>query len=153
MKGKLDSGISDFKKMRDTLQVPQESPESPCPWDEAVANSEEVSEYANDLVVTSVLLCYIRNTALRQPGAQELRRNLAEVMASVNVKGKTSVPEKLREEAQLVLDSFKDAKLSSGGSSLPSAPPNVAAEKGKRPRSAAATGPKAKKAKAKASPL
>ena len=37
MRQKLDSGIADFKKLRQALQVPQETP---CPWETAVANSE-----------------------------------------------------------------------------------------------------------------
>ena len=154
VKTKLDNGIHDFNKLFKSLELPQEEP---CPYAEALDKFKEVSEYTNDVVVTSVLLCYIRNAMCRKPGGQDVRKNLAVVLASIKDRDQTAVPVKFQEEAKFMLNSFgdskppKDSKPSSCGLGEADTEPSPPTGTAKRPRSSAAAGRgKAAKAVAKA---
>ena len=112
-----------------------------------MASSEEVYGYANDVVATSVLVCYIGSPVCRQPGGKDMRQNLKQVLASVKMRGKTSVPMKFQDEAQLILDSFRDSKETGQAAEASEPTPPV-----KRPRGKSAAAGGGKAAKAKASP-
>ena len=71
---------------------------------------KEVTAYANDVVVTAVMICYVRNAMCRKPCGQDQWKNPGVVLASIKARDETAVPAKFQEEAQFILDAFGDSK-------------------------------------------